>query len=117
MSVVTDPQPAEICINAKLGETEISEQVEVNPGMPTGTSEELYFTDVIKAVKSVASLKHNVLQDKSGSHKWLEVTPSTCYLDKSLGPVNVVRLLVSSIKAYKVQVLYPIPRCVERLKG
>ena len=52
MSAVTELQPAVVC-NAKLGETEISEQVEVNPGKPMGTSEELYFTDFIKATKSV----------------------------------------------------------------
>ena len=56
MSVVTELQPAVIC-NAKLGETEISEQVEVNPGKPMGTSEELYFTEATKSVVRSSGLK------------------------------------------------------------
>ena len=64
------------------------------------------------------SAKVRILSEPSGTLKWLEITRPTCSLQPPLGPVDVVRVLVSvTTRVYQLQVLYPIPRVVERFKG
>ena len=58
------------------------------------------------------------LSEPSGTSKWLEITRPSCSLQPPLGPVDVVRVLVSlTTRVYQLQVLYPIPHVVERFKG
>ena len=64
------------------------------------------------------SAKMRILSEPTGTLKWLEITRPTCSLQPPLGPVDVVRVLVSATtRVYQLQVLYPIPRVVERFKG
>ncbi len=64
------------------------------------------------------SAKVRLLSEPSGTLKWLEITRPSCSLQPPLGPIDVVRVLVSvTTRVYQLQVLYPIPRVVERFKG
>ena len=80
-------------------------------------SKQDWFEQVVALVKSNPSLEHKILKDPSGSLKWLEITSTKCFIDPQLGPVSAMRLVVSTTKTYKVDVLFPVPRTVERLKG
>ena len=76
----------------------------------------------IQALRSSAlqtqSVRVRVLSESSGTSKWLEITRPTCSFQPPLGPIDVVRVLVSvATRLYQLQVLYPIPRVVERFKG
>ena len=82
---------------------------------PIDATEHDWFKSMLSLVKSKSSLEHRILQDPSGSIEWLEIIPRKCQIDKTLGPVKSVRLVVSTTKTYKVDVLYPIPRSIERL--
>ncbi|XP_064405784.1 uncharacterized protein LOC135350866 isoform X2 [Halichondria panicea] len=76
-----------------------------------------WFEQMLELVKSNSSIDHKILKDPSGSLKWLEISSTKCHIDPQLGPIRAVRLVVSTTRTYKVDVLYPIPRSVERLKG
>ncbi len=76
-----------------------------------------WFEQMLELVESNSSLEHKILKDPSDSMKWLEITSTKCLIDQQLGPVKPARLVVSTTKTYKVDVMFPIPRTVERLKG
>ncbi len=79
---------------------------------------------VLKQVISRNSLKYQVLDQAAGTLdqgagtlQWLEVTPSSCTYVSGVGPVDVVRMVVSSSLLYQVDVAFPVVRNVKRLKG
>ena len=73
---------------------------------------------LVSSVMTCASVKLCVLSEATGTSKWLEIIRVQCLIEPTLGPVDCVRLLVSSnTHLYQLQVLYPVPRVVERYKG
>ena len=73
---------------------------------------------LVSAVKKYPSVKLRVLSEASGTSRWLEITRDQCLVEPTLGPMDIARLLVSAnTRVYQLQVLYPVPRVVERYKG
>lgn len=73
-------------------------------------------SEFMKIADTIPDIKYRLF-DMSGAYAGtLEVTPATCSVTP-LGPMDVVRLVVSSTSGLcQYQVMYPVPRCVERLK-
>ena len=73
-------------------------------------------SEFMKIADTIPDIKYRLF-DPSGAYAGtLEVTPTTCNVTP-LGPMDVVRLVVSSTTGLcQYQVMYPVPRCVERLK-
>ena len=60
------------------------------------------------------SVKLHVLSEASGTSRWLEITRDQCLVEPTLGPMDIVRLLVSaSTHVYQLQVLYPVTCVVD----
>ncbi len=53
-----------------------------------GIEPDLLINEMIQSIESNSSLEHKILKDLSGFMKWLEITPSNCYIDKELRPVK-----------------------------
>ena len=77
----------------------------------------LPWTPILDAVRHSASLKYQFLDGGTEGLQWLEIRPSSCTYQSKVGPVDTVRIIVSSSLVYQVDVLYPVVRNVERLKG
>lgn len=58
------------------------------------------------------ALKQHLINDSSGLLEWLELVPPHVVVDPTTGPVNILRLLVSESKMYRLQVLFPFIRNV-----
>ena len=92
-------------------------------GVMDGALNELYkeapwMHGLVSAIKKYPSVKLRVLSEASGTSRWLEITRDQCLVEPTLGPMDIVRLLVSaSTHVYQLQVLYPVARVVDRYKG
>lgn len=70
------------------------------------------FCNLFKASKHSKYLRMRLLNTKGSANivKWIEVTRSTSHIDGISGPVDVVRILVSSNGLCKLQLLFPCCR-------
>lgn len=83
----------------------------------SGGAEDCVLSQFLNVLDSISDVKYRILSPKGLENGTLEVTPATSNVS-ALGPVDVVRLLVSETSGlYQVQVMFPIPRNVDRLKG
>ena len=74
-------------------------------------------SEFIKIADTISDIKYRLLDLSQGTEaESLEVTPATCTITQ-LGPMDVVRLLVSATSGLcQYQVMYPVPRCVDKLR-
>ena len=54
----------------------------------------------------------NLATDKSGIVTWIEITRKASHIDPTFGPVDVIRILISSNGLCKLQLTYPFMRTV-----
>ena len=62
------------------------------------------WSHILQVVKSTPDVKHCVLKlvNQTSPMEWLELTPASCSYIDGLGPMDVVRLVVSPTMLYQV---------------
>ena len=102
-------------LRSKLQEPNTSSPVDVEDSIQAQIKSEPHlssFCNFFKASKHSKYLRMRLLNTRGSANivKWIEVTRSTSHIDDTSGPVDVVRILVSSNGLCKFQLIFPCSR-------